>query len=136
VDTRELDRAGPSYSVWTLRSLRRELPEASLFWIVGADAWLGLTSWYHWQEITSLAHLVVVKRPGWELPDGTGARLSRDAGPLRRRTAGAAVLVDAPEMDVSASGIRRRIAAGVEVADSVPAPVLDYIQRNGLYGYR
>lgn len=136
VDTRELDRGGPSYSVWTLRSLRRELPEASLCWIVGADAWLSLTSWYHWQEITSLAHVLVVKRPGWELPDGTGARLARDPAPLRRRTAGAAVLVDAPEIEVSASDIRRRIANGEDIVDALPAPVLDYIQRNGLYGYR
>lgn len=135
-DTRELGRKGPSYSVWTLRSLRRDFLEASLFWIVGVDAWLSLERWYRWYELSSLAHFVVVKRPGWELPESAAARLSRDAGALRRRRSGARVLCDGPGIDVSASGIRRRIASGEDVSEFVPAPVRQYIQRNRLYGYR
>lgn len=133
-DTRELERTGPSYSVWTLRSLRRELPDSHLCWIVGADAWLGLRSWYHWQELSSLAHFVVVTRPGWELEeDREAARLSRDTGMLRRHTAGASVLYDGPAIDVSASDVRRRIAAGEDVSDAVPGPVWDYIAKQHLY---
>lgn len=135
-DTRELTRTGPSYSVWTLRSLRRELPDASLCWIVGVDAWLDLQRWYRWYELSSLAHFVVVRRPGWELPGDAAKSLSRDAAALRRRTSGAAVLWDGPEIDVSASTIRRRIGAGEDVADMLPEPVRSYIQRNSLYGYR
>jgi len=135
-DTRELHRTGPSYSVWTLRSLRREFPDASLCWIVGVDAWLDLKSWYRWYELSSLAHFVVVGRPGWELTGDALARLSRDAAELRRSRAGAAVLWDGPQIDVSASGIRSRIAAGEDVSDVLPPPVLTYIQRNELYGYR
>lgn len=135
-DTRELRRTGPSYSVWTLRSLRRELPGASLFWIVGVDAWLGLSSWYHWHELASLAHLVVVRRPGWELPAEAAARLSRNPAVLKRRSAGAVILLDGPGIEVSASGIRRRIAAGEDVSDALPRPVWDYIRNNGLYGFR
>lgn len=135
-DTRELRRTGPSYSVWTLRSLRREFPDASLFWIVGVDAWLALKRWYHWYELSSLAHFVVAKRPGWELPEDAAARLTRDAEALRRRTSGALVLFDGPRIDVSASGIRCRIASGKDIPDAVPEPVRAYIQRNSLYGYR
>ncbi|MGA8262729.1 MAG: nicotinate-nucleotide adenylyltransferase [Arenicellales bacterium] len=135
VDTRELHRTGPSYSLWTLRSLREEFPDASFCWIVGADAWLGLTSWYHWYELSSLAHFVVVKRPGWSLSAEQARSLSRNTGELARRTAGAAVLVDGPGVDVSASDIRRRIAAGQDVSDSLPAPVWGYIRRERLYGY-
>lgn len=135
-DTRELARTGPSYSVWTLRSLRRELPDASLCWIVGADAWLGLQRWYRWYELSSLANFVVVRRPGWELSGNAAQALSRDAGVLRRRTAGVAIVRDGPGIDVSASGIRRRIAAGEDVTGMLPEPVRDYIQRNCLYGYR
>lgn len=134
VDTRELKRTGPSYSVWTLRSLRREFPDSSLCWIVGADAWLGLKSWFRWQELSSLAHFLVVKRPGWDV---TGAgRLRRDAGILRRRAAGGAVLCDAPEFAVSASDIRRRIAARGDVSDLLPEPVCRHIKRNQLYDYQ
>lgn len=135
-DTRELRRTGPSYSVWTLRSLRREFPEASLFWIVGVDAWLGLERWYRWYELSSLAHFVVVKRPGWTLPEDTVPRLSRDPAALRARAAGAGVLWDGPQVEVSASGIRRRIAAGEQTSDLLPGAVRDYIQRNNLYAYR
>lgn len=135
-DTRELERTGPSYSVWTLRSLRRSFPDASLCWIIGADAWLGRKSWFRWQELSSLAHFLVVRRPGWELDGDRPARLSTDTGALEHRTAGAAVLCDAPELDVSASGVRERIAAGEDVSHRVPAPVWSYIKRNRLYGYQ
>lgn len=135
-DTRELHRTGPSYSVWTLRSLRREFPHASLAWIVGADAWLGLQRWFHWHELSSLAHFLVVKRPGWEIPGDAATRLSRDSAALTRRAAGSAVLWDGPGVDVSASGIRQRIADGGDVSGALPNAVLEYIRRNKLYGYR
>lgn len=135
-DTRELGRKGPSYSVWTLRSLRQDFPEASLFWIIGVDAWLSLERWYRWYELSSLAHLVVVKRPGWDLSGNEGAGLSRDIDALRRRSSGAMILCDGPGIDVSASGIRRRIASGEDVSEFVPEPVRQYLQRNRLYGYR
>lgn len=135
-DTRELRRTGPSYSVWTLRSLRRELRDASLCWIVGVDAWLGLESWYRWYELSSLAHFVVVRRPGWELSRDAAVHLSRDTAALRRRPSGAAVLCDGPGLDVSASGVRRRLAAGESASAALPGPVRDYIQRNNLYGCR
>lgn len=135
-DTRELARRGPSYSVWTLRSLRREFPEASLCWIVGADAWLGLRQWHRFEELSSLAHLVVVRRPGWDLEGAADAHaLSRDPGRLARRTAGTALLYDGPVTDVSASDVRRRIAGGEDVSALVPEPVWRYIQRQNLYGY-
>lgn len=136
VDTRELKRTGPSYSLWTLRSLRREFPRASLCWIIGADAWLGLTGWYHWYELSSLAHFVVVKRPGWSLSSGGTDGLSRDSRVLRRRTAGARVMCDGPGIDLSASDIRGRVTAGEDVSGSVPAPVWSYIRKEGLYGYQ
>lgn len=135
-DTRELERKGPSYSVWTLRSLRQDFPAASLFWIVGVDAWQSLERWYRWYELSSLAHLVVVKRPGWDLSGNAGAGLSRDADALKRRTSGARILCDGPGIDVSASDIRRRIASGEDVSEFVPEPVRQYLQRNRLYGYR
>jgi len=135
-DTRELARTGPSYTLWTLRSLRRELPEASLCWIVGIDAWLDMGSWYHLHELSSLAHLLIVKRPGWELSSTQAAQLSRDVERLGRQTAGSRVLFEGPEMDVSATEIRTRIAARRDLEELLPAPVWAYIKREGLYGYQ
>jgi len=135
IDTRELDRTGPSFSIWTLRSLRREFPRASLCWIVGVDAWRGIRSWYHWHELSSLAHLVVVTRPGFDLDRSDERWLTRDAGVLARRCAGGRVLHRGPDVDVSASGVRRRLAAGGDVSELVPPPVLEYIRRRHLYDY-
>lgn len=136
VDTRELERTGPSYTLWTLRSLRREFPQAALCWIVGVDAWLGMENWYHWHELSSLAHFVVVKRPGWALTGSQAARLSSDANALTRSSAGARVLLEGPGLEVAASDIRARIAAGDEVESLLPAPVWEYIQGERLYGYQ
>lgn len=135
-DTRELERTGPSYTLWTLRSLRRELPQASLCWIVGVDAWLGMENWYHWYELSSLAHFVVVKRPGWALTGPQAAPVSSDAQALRRSNAGARVLLEGPGLEVAASDIRARIAAGDDVESLLPAPVWEYIKGERLYGYQ
>lgn len=134
-DTRELERTGPSYTLWTLRSLRREFPEASLCWIVGVDAWMGMTSWYRWYELSSLANFVVVKRPGWTLSGVQAAGLSTDATSLKRHNAGAKVLVEGPGVDVSASDVRARIARRGDVEALLPAPVWEHIKRERLYGY-
>ena len=69
VDDRELQRDGPSYSVDTLKALRKEYPQRPLALIIGMDAFLGLPKWYHWQEILELAHIVVAHRPSWRAPD-------------------------------------------------------------------
>ncbi len=69
LDDRELRRDGPSYTLETLQSLRAELgPEVSLIWVMGSDSFLGLESWHRWRELLDYAHLLVVARPGWELP--------------------------------------------------------------------
>jgi nicotinate-nucleotide adenylyltransferase len=65
LDRRELDRPGPSYMIDTLAALRAEWgADASLCLILGRDAFLGLPSWRRWNELTGLAHLVVMTRPG------------------------------------------------------------------------
>ena len=68
IDTRELDRSGPSYMVDTLASLRAERGQQPLCLALGMDALLGLESWYHWRDIAELCHLVVMQRPGERWP--------------------------------------------------------------------
>ena len=67
VDSREVDRAGKSYTVLTLEALRREDAQRPLLLLVGADAFRGLPSWHRWRELFALGHLVVVARPGVSL---------------------------------------------------------------------
>jgi nicotinate-nucleotide adenylyltransferase len=70
LDNRELERDSVSYSVETLESLRQELGEdCSLSLVLGNDAFAGLASWHRWQELSGLAHIVVMARPGYQLPN-------------------------------------------------------------------
>src|SRR5579885_3221529 len=65
LDTRELDRAGPSYTFDTLTSLREEIgAQRALVVLLGADAFAGLPSWHRWRELLDLAHIAVLTRPG------------------------------------------------------------------------
>ena len=74
LDVRETQRAGKSYTVDTLAELRAELgPVCPLVLMMGADAFLGFESWHRWQDIFSLAHIVVAHRPGSTLGGMTPA---------------------------------------------------------------
>ena len=64
IDDRELHRAGPSYTIDTLRELRAERPRARLFLVVGQDQLAGLPSWRHWTELLEAATLAVAGRAG------------------------------------------------------------------------
>lgn len=132
-DDRELRRRGPSYTVWTLRALRAQQQGRSLALIVGADAYRGLEQWYQWYEVLSLAHLLVMPRPGETASLGLPAA---DAASLRRRAAGAVMVCDTPLVDVSASAIRDHIAAGRGNHPLLADSVWRYIQQHGLYGYQ
>ena len=68
VDTREMDRGGPSYTFDTLTGLRDENKEKSLCLLLGMDAFLSLPKWHRWKELIDLAHIVVAHRPGWKVP--------------------------------------------------------------------
>lgn len=139
VDERELQRAGPSYSVDTLASLRDEFPERSLCLIVGMDAFAGLTSWHRWEELLSLAHIVVAHRPGIAPPDTDVLnRLlercrTRDPAHLESTMAGRIILHTVTQLDISSSGIRDGVARGESPRYLLPDPVADMIAASGCY---
>ena len=143
LDDRECRREGPSYSVDTLRALRAEVGTAqSICLLMGVDAYLGLASWSRWQQLYTLAHLVVAQRPGFALdpdalPDALGrettSRLCHDVGALRGRAVGCVLAVDIPPLAISATAIRGALASGRSVRYLLPEEVLDYIDRHRLY---
>lgn len=141
VDDRELQRAGASYTADTLRQLRQELgAEAPLVMVVGTDSFAGFDRWQDWQQIPELAHIVVVRRPGAELPENSGAahllagRRAAGAASLRESPAGRVLELDPPLLDISATGIRERIAASRSPRYLMPDAVWQRVQALGLYG--
>lgn len=116
----ELDRRGPSYTLDTIRAMRRRHPGRELFFIVGADSVREIPTWHRWREVLRAVRFAVVARPG--------ARLAPLAGHRRRF-----VLVRARGADVSASRLRARLRAGRPVGRDLPAPVRAHIRRRDLY---
>ncbi|EHQ51635.1 nicotinic acid mononucleotide adenylyltransferase [Ectothiorhodospira sp. PHS-1] len=138
VDRRELERDGPSYSVDTLESLRRELgPHVPLCLLLGMDAFAGLSSWHRWQDLFGLAHIVVAHRPGSDAPRAREAwaasRQAASPADLRAAPAGRILFMPVTQLDISATAIRDLVARGRSPRFLLPEPVLTYIQRYGLY---
>ncbi|MBZ0070299.1 MAG: nicotinate-nucleotide adenylyltransferase [Gammaproteobacteria bacterium] len=139
LDTRELERDGPSYMVDTLRSLRAELGDEPVCLILGQDAFNSLDGWHRWEAIPGLAHLVVVTRPGSTLVDHGPIRdLVERCGvecvdALRARPAGAVLARTVTPLAISASGIRDLLAAGHSPRYLLPDAVLDCVQRERMY---
>jgi nicotinate-nucleotide adenylyltransferase len=126
VCTLEIDRGGRSYTIDTMRQLHEELPEALLFFLIGADALRDVAQWKEPREIFRLATPLVVHRPGEARPDlaALGALCTAETRPQ---------VVDMPLADVSSTEIRRRVAAGESLESLTPKAVCDYIETKSLY---
>ena len=122
VDERELRRAGPTYSVDTLRELQSEHPGAQLVLLMGEDQAAGFASWHAWQEIASLAVLCVAGR-------GSGAGITA----LRALPGVRVETLRLPAMPESATEIRARLTAGQDITDLVEPAVASYIESHHLY---
>ena len=140
VDDRELRRPGPSYSVETVAQLRAAAGETPLVLIMGADAFARLAAWRRWRALFALTHIAVCARPGSAvrpvdaaLRDEYARRVCRDADAWRRDAGGMIMPVRGPRLDISATRIRARLAAGEDVRGLLPDAVLDYIRAQQLY---
>jgi len=123
----EVKRAGPSYTADTLLSLRGANPHAELFLILGWDAASFFRTWHRPDEVIALAPVVVVTRPGHEVP-GTDALTAAGLQP------GRVILCRHPTPAVSASAIRQAVSGGESIAGLVPEAVERYIASQRLYG--
>jgi len=133
VDTRELERPGPSYMVETLTSLRQEVGERPLGLIVGLDAFLGLPGWHRWEELFDLAHLVIMDRPGFrpQWPEILQSHLI-ERRVLQGQTlglvpAGKIFFQRVTQLEISATAIRRCLREGRSPRYLLPDSVLESI---------
>jgi len=139
VDDREMRRDGPSYTIDTLVSLRKEHPDASLGLIIGMDAFLGLTSWYRWDELLDLAHIIVAHRPGWRAPDmgALGDIIDRHGthhiDDLHDNSHGQIHIHAVTQLEISSTEIRDIVAAGRDPRFLMPDVVRDIIADNHCY---
>jgi nicotinate-nucleotide adenylyltransferase len=116
----DIDRAGPTYTVDTIRDIAEQRQGAELYFITGADALGQILSWKYAEDALKLAHFVGVTRPGYELSD---AHLPGDT----------VTLLDVPAMAISSSDCRARVQQGQPAWYLVPDGVVQYINKHNLY---
>ncbi|MYW02962.1 nicotinate-nucleotide adenylyltransferase [Streptomyces sp. SID3343] len=117
----DIDRAGETYTLDTLRDLREAAPAGTeFFFITGADALSQIFGWHNAHEMFELAHFVGCTRPGHTLSDPGFPD-------------GGVSLVEVPALAISSTDIRARVAGGNPVWYLVPDGVVQYISKRGLY---
>jgi nicotinate-nucleotide adenylyltransferase len=120
----DIDRAGETYTVDTLRDLRAERgPDVELLFITGADALRAILTWRGAGDLFDLAHFVGVSRPGIPLHESDIAHL-----PLDKVT-----LLEVPALSISSTDCRARVAADQPIWYLVPDGIVQYIAKRGLY---
>ncbi len=127
----ELNRPAPSYTLETVRKFQNDFgSETAIHWLVGADSVEDLVYWHRIVELIDACHLTTMYRAGCEPPDFTRFE------PLwgRRRVEKLqGDIVQTPLIDISSTEIRKRVAAGRDVADMLHPAVAEYICEHGLY---
>jgi len=145
VDEREVHRTDKCYSVDTFSALRAELGAAQpLCLLLGSDAFLQLHTWHQWTRLFELTHIVVMQRPGRPVGNAMAqadenlrqqyqSRLAPSPRLLHESTSGHVVVLDMPQLDISATDIRSRTAQNKNLRYLLPDAVAHYIQINQLY---
>jgi nicotinate-nucleotide adenylyltransferase len=124
----ELDRAGRSYTVDTLKALHETSPQDDLTFIVGGDMARSLPTWREPEAVLELATLAVAERAGSEREDIRGELRALPGASTERVR-----FFDMPRVDVSSSLVRERVATGRPIRYLVPDAVAGAIERNGWY---
>jgi nicotinate-nucleotide adenylyltransferase len=117
----DIERAGPTYTVDTLRDMREiHDPDTDLFFITGADALAQMLAWRDMEELFTLAHFIGCTRPGHQLADPglPNGRVS---------------LVEVPALAISSTECRERVRSGEPIWYLVPDGIVQYINKRGLY---
>lgn len=153
VSKMEIEAPERPYTIETLTRLKNELGETQIFFVMGADSWQDITTWREWERVLTLVDIIVVTRPDYEIG------FSHVTGEIRERivdwrngnqqsAAGnqpeidsrltiedsRIYITDAVQIDVSATGIRRKIRDNAgDWREFVPEEVVKYVEKYKLY---
>jgi len=125
----EIDRRGKTYTIDTIKQLRKELGDDKKFYFVmGADAMLLIDTWKNSSELLRICSFIAVTRPGYDTREFISF-----VEDLKKRQECDIKIMEIPAVDISSSEIRERISKGKSISDLVPKNVEKYIADNGLY---
>ncbi len=131
LDDRELRSANISYTIHTVRSIRKEVGmRMPLFWIMGTDAYPQFPHWHRAEDILRATNLLLIPRPSWNSPATAINFATRKHNPV----AGTVFFLPLPIIDIASSTIRDTVRCGKNLpTDTIPPSVLEYIQQKEIY---
>lgn len=149
VDHIEIDRAGPSYAIDTVKALRERFGDgASLTWLMGADSLVALPSWNSWKKLSQYVNFAVASRPHYDLHMQINPELSpevnqflkvhqiKDPLDLEKNTSGLIYLDESLNVDLSSTELRSQLRSGLRntiASEQIPSHTLEIITNLGLY---
>ena len=150
-EPREINRGKPTYSVETLKELRKAMPTTPLCFFIGTDSLQNLFTWHDWATLFALCHFVVCKRNAGsvkELKNNANGSFQQqtpqlqtllnqrqvfDPIALHNNLAGHIYVANTQALTVSSTNIRQQSTKNQSVEDFLPPKILDYIQQHKLY---
>lgn len=145
IDRIEIDRAGPSYAIDTVKALRERFGlDASLTWLMGADSLVALPSWNSWEKLGQYVNFAVATRPHHELAGKISSELSqflqehqtKDPAALEKCAAGLIYIDETLNIDLSSTELRDRLKSSSRstiASEQIPTHTLEIITNLGLY---
>ena len=145
IDRMEIDRAGPSYAIDTVKILRERFGAgASLTWLMGADSLIALPSWNSWEKLSQYVNFAVATRPHHELKMEISSEVGQflkshqtsDAAALENTPSGLIYIDDSLNVDLSSTELRDRLKSnsrGAIASEQIPTHTLEIITNLGLY---
>jgi nicotinate-nucleotide adenylyltransferase len=132
IDSREINRGGGSYMIYTLCELKQIYKDEPICLIIGMDSYLKIKTWKDWQEFSKLVHLVILQRQGFKLIDSAldSFHTTKEVHQLKLESNGLLYFSNCPKINISSSDIRSRIAANQNLDDLLPKPVINYLRLN------
>ena len=145
VSKMELELPERPFTVETLTRLKNELPDAQIFFVMGADSWAEITTWREWETVLTLVSIIVVTRPDYEIgfahvTDEIRARIvdlreekESEKSEIKNQKS-EIYITDSVQIDVSATEIRRKIKENAaDWREDVSNEVAKYIEKYELY---
>lgn len=148
VETIELEREGPSYTIDTVTLLKERHPDCRFALVLGLDAFRELHTWHRFEDLPAECDLIVTSRPPDVVEPGPDALAAAtdsiavrkafwylsDIRSFRHRSGNRLDFVPVTAIDISASAVRAAVAAGRSIRFLTPDPVVAYVRTQGLYG--
>ena len=137
LDQRELNRSSTSYTIDSIKELKRLHPNAKLYFFIGTDSLISLPSWYQIQELLTLCHFVVATRPGYclskLLDESLQVRITDNINVVKQQNAGKILLLETCQVDISSTLIREKLSKNENCAEFLSPDVAQFIENHKLY---